>query len=413
MALRSDRHKTSRRSFLKGIFRSSNIVLIAGPRHEGTDRTLARSKSPVTSRGTAGRVRQTRSSAAEELRVENDLLREELQDVKRRLKEAQSEKRLLTAQHHDDLEQVKIVAHEKEQELRDELARSAKDLTRLRSLTTGACADVQALLTLFDSINDEIGNFAFRLVRNLSLGDRTVGEICVYAHECASTAANGQYLDPFLTCAEKRGCSIADTLVLAIQGLFVLELHSQVFVPFLPGSDDDVADTLLKRLEHAVKSQECQEYSARWRAMTYKAVAVTMDQAFPTRFAEQLVQGFEALFVAFDLDTTSPESASSAVPCSRDAILEIVSMAVQWLHQARTAHFDYDYRPFLPSPKLVFQPDDMEREGWPRGEKKRIANRKSSVVILPLTLGLEAIKAENASVEAPWVRKVVRKSRVL
>ncbi|EJD39207.1 hypothetical protein AURDEDRAFT_171797 [Auricularia subglabra TFB-10046 SS5] len=244
---------------------------------------------------------------------------------------------------------------------RKQLATAASDLALLRAVS-GDDGDAQGLVTMFDDITDQIGEVAFRLGRKVRAGCRNAP---ITPNQLEVLHQSGEniygFVRQYLEHCAQQAIPAPDTLNSITEAVISWLLASTIFDPFMPvGSiEEQRFSSELLKLQEDIRSVEPQEYSARWRAVTYKAMTRGRDDAVHARNVVcWVVDHLIATFYAF----VDQSIASRAIQELEPDLTDIVTKALRWQDRARTRHYSYDYVGFLPHENSSFIEADMEMD---------------------------------------------------
>lgn len=320
-------------------------------------------------------------------------LSQELGDVreKARRREVELHGELARTQHaarHREHELTTALTHAEER-----LGTVTTDLATLRSLMANDNGDAEALVRLFGDINDAISDLAFQLVSELPLGEQTLSasHLAMIKAQCPD---DYKFARSFLKYSADQGCQVADVALHLCQALFHAVLQSMVFNRFTPMLDDNVNGALLF-IEAHVQAHESQNLSARWRAITHKAVSSSQNtQDQNVLLVNQIFTRLSPLIRV--LASNAPDFDSIvALRALHPEAMKIADMAIKLSNQARSMHLSYDYSTYLPYPGGDFKEEEMRREDLPEGS--RTGERQAldlRLVVLPVSMGLKATRTE-------------------
>ncbi|EJD39204.1 hypothetical protein AURDEDRAFT_187493 [Auricularia subglabra TFB-10046 SS5] len=380
--------------------------------HEGRSAHANNAHSPAFDDREATPTVEEYTSALEE--AHGKALRK-MRELEQALAEAQMQCQRQVYEHRNALALSRCGAEERERELTQalseteaRLAVATNDLANLRSLTGADKADPQAFITLFDDLNDAVGEFAFRLVDDIPFGQDVITAKHLKAIERRAPVEYA-LLRPFLHYCVDTACQIADVLIYASQTVFVGTLQAQLFDRFAAFQDREQSQYLMG-VQGWVQKEVPQEQSARWRAITYRAVASVSEkpnlaQALGLHALHALSSVLAALSEGREFDAKAP------LRKLMDDATKIADMAARLHEQARGVHLLYDYDVFLPLPGSAFASREMEREDPPDGGAELADGaRESKTVLLSVGLGLKASRTEPAAHPS---KGAVRKTKVL
>lgn len=291
---------------------------------------------------------------------------------------------------------------------RRQLATAASDLALVRAVS-GDEGDAQALVTMFDDITDEIGDFAFRLDRKIRTGCRSTAVSTGHLDVLRQSGENVYgFLRQYLEHCARQSVPAPDTLNSITEAVVNWLLVFTIFDAFMPlgNIEDQRFSSDLLKLQEDIRSVEPQEYSARWRSVTYKAMTRGRDDA---ALARNIVT-WVASYLMFTFSAFVDQSVANRGIQELEADLtDIVTKALRWQDQARTRHYTYDYAGFLPLENSSFVEAEMDMES----EVDGAVHAAKRVVMLPLSMGLKASRSE-ASANGPIrAHKVLKKAQVL
>lgn len=276
------------------------------------------------------------------------------------------------------------------------LALATNDLANLRSLTA-TDVDTDALLNVFDDLNDAINETAFRFTNDLKLQDVSVRISQVQALQPLDPSLH-QLLAPYLTnCAERR-VPVEQAFVHVIQGIFFWHLFFSIFRPFSPRLERGL-DNLLLNIQATVRDKESQDYSARWRSITYNSLLAN-DDAFIaelTKFIASTARNVTS--VVKDI-----RYCDSAFAKLSQETRKVVTMALRWQDRARGTHLAYDYSVFAPGPNSAYNETDMRADDVPEAGNER------SRIRVGLTIGAGLLASKAGETTAP---RVLKKAQVI
>lgn len=267
------------------------------------------------------------------------------------------------------------------------LATATNDLANLRSLTVED-VDTSPLLTLFEDINDEVNEVAFRFVSDLKLRDEEVRLSHIRRLEEVDVRVYRRHSAYLASCAEQK-LAVEQALVPAIQATCHSVFQYFIFKPFSPRTQKD-ADRFLLHVQRNIRARESQEYSARWRSITYKALASNStgndDNLVVLDSARNIVTEAGTLTGLF-VDARPFEAVFARL---QQACERVAAMALQWQDKAQGTHLAYDYAAFAPAANCVFLDAEMRAEELPEGGER---DRGRLRVALTIGAGLIACKA--------------------
>ncbi|KZV79805.1 hypothetical protein EXIGLDRAFT_450835 [Exidia glandulosa HHB12029] len=273
---------------------------------------------------------------------------------------------------------------------RQQLMSATTDLKSLRSFT-GDTADPQALLSLFDDINDRVSDLSFRFLESLSIGDEPIRQSDLAGLAATRNDSNTwDHLQLFLRHCVAVACPIDFVMVSIFQSVMHSVLDGMVFRPFMPiqrmETDPDHSAFLLY-IQSLIRSQESQEYSGRWRSMTYKALNRGRDNTTLAADLVRVILGVLHEVVSALASSSSGAFASSTMRFHADAV-RIVTRALEWQDKACGAYCEFDYSTYLPPPGAAFLDTEMQVQEIPA----TAAETRSCSIALSTSMGLKATR---------------------
>lgn len=155
---------------------------------------------------------------------------------------------------------------------------------------------------------------------------------------------------------------------------------------------------------------EPQEYSARWRTMTYKALNRGRDDATLAYDLIRVVFGALHEVVAALAPSSAAAFSAQFTRFHTDAVL-IVRKALDWQDKACGGYCEFDYATFFPAPGVAYVDSDMHLQDLP---VPSVPAGPSSSIALATCMGLRAARTVvDPTTGASRSDRVLKKAHVI
>ncbi|CCA70380.1 hypothetical protein PIIN_04319 [Serendipita indica DSM 11827] len=265
-----------------------------------------------------------------------------------------------------------------------------QDLNASRAFVSSeGTADAQNLIKSLRELNSAIDDFAFRFTQEALPESATSAKV---THRGLTAFGANYYgavkISTFINVAYQRKATVGDFLHPFVCYALCQRLSELVFEPFVPGLENEMSD-IFKKIYSTVNSNEPQDKSGRWRALTFSSVYRSRNI---TEYVEKGADDF--LFKLIDAVNALTEleeklTFENVQKELGDVARSIFTEAFKFQETACTNYLSYDYVPFLSSADQPFHPAYMETAQ----EVRQGGRGKSSTAILTIGLGLQAWKS--------------------
>jgi hypothetical protein len=261
--------------------------------------------------------------------------------------------------------------------------------------------DAQFLIKMMRDLNTSIGNFAFELIE-------VIPETALIRKVSRDRLENlslrpGYKITTFLDLAYNNRVTVGDFIEPFVQYAICMRLLEVVFSPWVPGMPREESKIFhgIYDLVHQRESQvgikvmpwcvlltHGQERSARWRAITYSHAWREREDGrlCETVGRDVLLQFADCLGLLCAPDEVSFNMLESVFG---EGIWRIFMDAIKFQDKARASYMSFDYNATTSRVDEPFNPLFMETNE----EARQGSKHKSSKVILPIGLGLQAWKS--------------------